>query len=56
MLKQKAKSEARKEDMDKAVKRLVDMDGMGSEYMVLGITSHGGKGEAVWPFVEVESR
>lgn len=57
MLKQKAGSEERKEDIDKAAKRLVDKEGMGSEYMVLGVTSHGTteKEEDVWPFVaEVE--
>ena len=55
MLKQRAESEARKDDMDKAAKRLVNTDGMGSEYMVLAVTSHNGKGEPVWPFVEVEN-
>ena len=59
-LKRAAKTEARKEEIDKAASRLVDTMGMGMEYQVLGITSHGrigddaGAADEVWPFMGVE--
>jgi NADH dehydrogenase [ubiquinone] 1 alpha subcomplex assembly factor 7 len=61
-LKSAAKTEARKGEIDKAASRLVDTLGMGKEYQVLGITSHGkstddrGVLEAVWPFMDIEER
>lgn len=56
-LKKAAKSEARKDVIDKAANRLVDTLGMGKEYQVMGITSHGkggdiGPTEGPWPFVD----
>jgi len=59
-LKHAAKTEARKEEIDKAACRLVDTMGMGMEYRVLGITSHGrigddaGAADDVWPFMGME--
>jgi NADH dehydrogenase [ubiquinone] 1 alpha subcomplex assembly factor 7 len=53
-LKCAAKTEARKEEIDKAARRLVDTLGMGKEYQVLGITSHGDDIlEDVWPFMDM---
>jgi NADH dehydrogenase [ubiquinone] 1 alpha subcomplex assembly factor 7 len=57
-LKRSAESEARKEVIDKAASRLVDILGMGKEYQVLGITSHRRSGDdagamkGVWPFMD----
>jgi len=59
-LKCTAKTEARKEEIDKAASRLVDTMSMGMEYQVLGITSHGkigddaGAADDVWPFMDME--
>ena len=58
-LKHAAKTQKRKDSIDKAAKRLVDKFGMGNEYQVLGVTSHGrragdaGTVEGVWPFMDV---
>jgi len=58
-LKRAAKTQQRKNSIDKAASRLVDTLGMGNEYQVLGITSHGGHGdnaraaEGVWPFMDI---
>jgi NADH dehydrogenase [ubiquinone] 1 alpha subcomplex assembly factor 7 len=56
-LKKAAKTEERKDDIDKAAKRLVDLNGMGSQYKVLGITSAMNPSqptEGVWPFVKLD--
>jgi NADH dehydrogenase [ubiquinone] 1 alpha subcomplex assembly factor 7 len=61
-LKHAAKTEARKEEIDKAASRLVDTLGMGKEYHVLGITSHrrsgddAGMADGVWPFMDIDER
>lgn len=57
-LKRAAKSEERRDAIEKAAGRLVDLTGMGSEYKVLGVTcpsvAHSGLSDAskssVWPF------
>jgi len=56
-LKHAAREEARKKDMDKAANRLLDTMGMGMEYQVLGITSHGTTGDVTdfaYPFMDTE--
>lgn len=61
-LKHSAKEEERKDSIEKAAGRLVDVLGMGNEYQVLGITSHGKSRddtvlvEDVWPFVDIQKR
>jgi NADH dehydrogenase [ubiquinone] 1 alpha subcomplex assembly factor 7 len=53
MLKAHAKTEERKNEIEKAGKRLVDTAGMGSQYQVLGLTCGGGyNAKGVWPFME----
>lgn len=53
-LKRAAESEERKDAIQSAAQRLVDMTGMGGEYKVLGVTGggqrEGGAEEQVWPF------
>jgi NADH dehydrogenase [ubiquinone] 1 alpha subcomplex assembly factor 7 len=56
-LKRVVLSNERKEAIDSAAKRLVDLVGMGREYLVLGITGEmddeSSKVEGAWPFVEI---
>lgn len=60
-LKSAAKTEERKDDIEKAAKRLIDGTGMGKEYQVLGVTCHGENKdgettlECLWPFVDTEN-
>ena len=55
-LKRAAKTEVRRDAIEKAAGRLVDTFGMGKEYQVLGVTCHGksaggdGIEDVVWPF------
>lgn len=54
-LKKSAKSEERKQDIEKAAHRLIDATGMGSQYQVLAISSAGRtkpSPEQRWPFVD----
>jgi len=51
-LKKSASGEDRKTEIDKAAKRLVDLNGMGKQYRVLGVSSSEDPAE-VWPFVEI---
>lgn len=54
-LKRAAKTDDREVEIDKAVDRLLDVSGMGSEYQVLGVTSHGEQAvEDVWPFIDLD--
>ncbi|KAF7976607.1 hypothetical protein HWV62_6108 [Athelia sp. TMB] len=54
-----APTPARARDIEAAAARLVDAEGMGVEYKVLGVTVGGGgegegkEGEEVWPFVQL---
>lgn len=50
-LKNAAKTDERREAIESAAKRLVDPDGMGKEYQVLGITTVD-EDAALYPFVE----
>ncbi|ETW83288.1 hypothetical protein HETIRDRAFT_316531 [Heterobasidion irregulare TC 32-1] len=51
-LQRSAQTDERRQEIGSAAKRLVDLTGMGKEYMVLGVTSTEGQ---VWPFVNDES-
>lgn len=54
-LKNSARSEDRKTEIEKAAGRLVDLAGMGSQYQLLGVTGTRHiqpTAEQSWPFVE----
>ena len=51
-LQRSAQTDERRQEIGSAAKRLVDLTGMGKEYMVLGVMSTEGQ---VWPFVNDES-
>ena len=44
----------RADEIEKAAKRLTDLNGMGKQYQVLGFTSEAvpGEGDGPWPFVK----
>jgi NADH dehydrogenase [ubiquinone] 1 alpha subcomplex assembly factor 7 len=57
-LKRAAANEGRKDEIEKAARRLVDLTGMGTQYQVMGITGRSAQdesaeGQGPWPFVSL---
>jgi NADH dehydrogenase [ubiquinone] 1 alpha subcomplex assembly factor 7 len=58
LLARNAPTEERARDIENAARRLVDLNGMGTQYRVLGITDGGvvkGKESVVWPFLDEDA-